>query len=136
MRSGLVATVKILVDTHVFLWWESAPEHLSATGLAILTDLQNTILLSIASIWEIQIKISLGKLALTEMLPVVVERQIGINQVQILPIALDHIYALSQLPDHHRDPFDRLLIAQAMRESVPILTADSAYTQYPVSTIW
>jgi PIN domain nuclease of toxin-antitoxin system len=101
-----------------------------------LTDTNNTWILSIASIWEMQIKIQLGKLKLNSTLPDLIETQERINNLQVLPIELAHIWGLTNLPNHHRDPFDRLLIAQAMIEQLPIVSTDSIFDSYPIQRLW
>lgn len=101
-----------------------------------MTDTNNTWILSIASIWEMQIKIQLGKLKLNSTLPDLIETQERINNLQVLPIELAHIWGLTNLPNHHRDPFDRLLIAQAMIEQLPIVSTDSIFDSYPIQRLW
>lgn len=108
--------MKLLLDTHTFIWWDSEPARLSPRALALLTERQNTLLLSVISIWEIQIKLQLGKLRLAVPLKEIVESQQQTNNVQILPLTLEHVLALENLPAHHKDPFDRLLVAQAIVE--------------------
>ena len=93
-------------------------------------------MLSVASVWEIQIKHQLGKLALKMPLPEIIQKQREQNQIDLMPIELPHIYGLANLPDHHKDPFDRLLIAQAMIEGLTLLTNDPHIAQYPVTSIW
>ncbi len=105
--------MKVLLDTHAFIWWDSAPEKLSPQARAACQDRTNLLLLSVASAWEMQIKLQLGKLRLRLPLAEVIVSQQQTNDLQVLPIALNHILALQSLPAHHKDPFDRLLIAQA-----------------------
>jgi PIN domain nuclease of toxin-antitoxin system len=124
--------VKILLDTHIFIWAVTSPQSLSQSATLYLQDVENTFLLSMASVWEMQIKIDLGKLNLNHpLLQVIHERQIG-SGIEILPIELPHVYELSNLPHHHRDPFDRLLIAQSRIGEIPILTADAVFSSYDV----
>lgn len=92
--------------------------------------------MSIASIWEMQIKITIGKLHFDESLSNIVISQRDINDVQILPVELEHIWQLDNLPLHHKDPFDRMLIAQSITENLPIMSIDSVFAQYPVHIIW
>ena len=101
-----------------------------------LTDTNNTWILSIASVWEMQIKLQLGKLNLNSTLPNLIDNQQRVNNLQILPIDLTHIYALNNLPSHHKDPFDRLLIAQAMVEQMPIVSIDEVFDNYPIQRLW
>jgi len=128
--------MKYLLDTHTFLWWDTQSSQLSPKAFALCSDKTNTLLLSLASVWEIQIKSQLGKLTLPKSLAEIVERQQQTNQIELLPITLTHILALSQLPDHHRDPFDRLLIAQARVENISIISNDSVFRQYAVQVVW
>jgi PIN domain nuclease of toxin-antitoxin system len=102
----------------------------------LLTDANTEAILSIASIWEMQIKLSLGKLTFKTALPELVEDEVKRNQIELLPIDLFHIYALSNLPNHHRDPFDRLLIAQAMNEKLTIISIDEKFDGYEVERLW
>ena len=107
--------MKLLLDTHSFIWWTIQQARLSATALAAIQNPQNELLLSVASIWEMQIKIQIGKLHFNLPLPQLIDDQQRVNGLQFLTIEPDHIYTLEQLPFHHKDPFDRMLIAQAMR---------------------
>lgn len=127
--------MRLLLDTHAFIWWSEEPERLTPQVLELCHDRSNEILLSIASIWEMQIKIQLGKLALRFPLVTAIEAQID-NGLEILPISQWHIYALSALPSIHGDPFDRLLIAQAFYEEIPVITHDAKFDHYPVTVIW
>ena len=122
--------MKLLLDTHIFLWLNQAPERIPAHFLKLCEDTQNLLFLSPASAWEIQIKHQLGKLALDAPLSVMIERQSLENGLNILPILLPHIFALSDLENHHNDPFDRLPIAQAKTESMMLLTMDNKIRAY------
>lgn len=124
--------MRILLDTQVFIWWDSQPHRLSRAALALCEDTSNQLMLSLASIWEMQIKHQIGKLTFHRPLPELIASQQEGNALRLLPIRLEHIFALSALPDHHRDPFDRLLIAQARVEQMPVLTADPVFRQYPI----
>ena len=120
-----------------FIYWiENNSATLSSTAFTIISDKSNTIFLSIASIWEMQIKMQIGKLKLVNDLSVVVEEQQQVNEMQLLSIAPQHIYNLNQLPFHHKDPFDRMLLAQAMTESFSLLSKDTMFAAYPVNVIW
>ncbi len=127
--------MKILLDTHIFLWMMDEPERLSSSANALLRDFDNELFISVASVWEIQIKLNLRKLNLSQPLPVLIQSQREANKIQILPIELRHVYALSDLPPHHRDPFDRLLIAQTQSEKISLLTADAAFSLYDVEVL-
>jgi PIN domain nuclease of toxin-antitoxin system len=128
--------MRLLLDTHTFIWWDSEPGKLSSRALALCQDRTNTILLSVVSIWEMQIKSQLGKLQLKLPLAEVVESQRKTNNVEVLPIQLEHVLALDALPIPHKDPFDRLLIAQASVENAILVGADPLFEQYPVRVIW
>lgn len=127
---------RLLLDTHTFLWWDSAPDQLSATILALCRDPSVILFLSLVSLWEIQIKSGLGKLPLSLPLAEIVRDQQAHHGLQLLPITPTHIYALDGLPLHHKDPFDRLLIAQALVEGLPLASADGLFSPYPVPVIW
>ena len=127
--------MKLLLDTHVFLWWLSERTKLSPKALALCEDVTNDLYLSLASLWEIQIKLQLGKLKLSDSLDQIVERQHRENAIELLPILPTHIYGLANLPAHHRDPFDRILITQTQVEALTLLTQDALITQYPVNTL-
>lgn len=122
--------MNLLLDTHIFIWWEIALKNLSAQRVRMLKDSQNTLFLSLASIWEIQIKIQIGKFTFPKPLSEIIEGQQIINNLQILPITAEHIYELENLPFHHKDPFDRLLIAQAITENLTIVTDDAHFSAY------
>ncbi|MBU1753782.1 type II toxin-antitoxin system VapC family toxin [bacterium] len=128
--------MKLLLDTHVFIWWTSEPEKLSSKVIDLCEDSTNSLILSVASIWEIQIKLQLGEIKLYTPLRDLIESQQRINNVKILPIELEHVLALENLPDYHNDPFDRLLIAQANSENTFLVTKDSVFAEYPVKLIW
>ncbi len=128
--------MKLLLDTHTFIWWDSEPAKLSPQALALCQDQQNVLLLSVVSIWEMQIKLQLGKLRLTLPLREIVETQRQINNVEILPITLAHVLALENLPTHHKDPFDRVLVAQAIVEEAVLVSADPNVARYAVRVVW
>ena len=122
--------MKVLLDTHVWLWWVATPEKLGERTIAMIADSRNTILLSAASSWEIAIKHRLGKLTLPEPPHSFVPSRMARDGIAALPISHPHALEVSKLPLHHRDPFDRMLIAQARVEGVPLLSADSALEPY------
>jgi PIN domain nuclease of toxin-antitoxin system len=128
--------VNLLLDTQGFLWWSDAPERLSRKALAALQDPANQLILSVVSVWEVQIKLHTGKLSIASPLKHMVEMQQRVNQVRVLPIYLEHVYHLASLPMPHKDPFDRLLIAQAIAEDLTLVSADGIFSQYPVSLLW
>jgi PIN domain nuclease of toxin-antitoxin system len=127
--------MRLLLDTHVFIWWADAPERLTSNALAALEDDTNDLILSVVSLWEIQIKIQLGKLKLARPLKELVESQQATNGLQLLPIELPHVLALAALPLHHKDPFDRMLIAQSMVEDLTLITADDKLAAYPAKLL-
>jgi PIN domain nuclease of toxin-antitoxin system len=127
--------MNLLLDTHVFLWLNQQPEKLSTNVLELCEDNKNTLYLSHVSPWEIQIKSKLGKLNLQIPLQEMIATQQRDNDLKLLPITLQHIYALADLENYHQDPFDRLLIAQAIVESMPLITVDSKIMHYPIVTI-
>ena len=127
--------MRLLLDTHVFIWWDSNPGQISPTALAALRDPANTLLISPVSIWEMSIKLQLGKLKLRMNLRDIVAHQQA-NGIGELPATIAHALAVEKLPSVHRDPFDRFLIAQAHAEGVALISADHVFTQYPVHIIW
>lgn len=128
--------MNFLLDTHVLIWWSISPGNLSEQVRNLLDNVDNQLFLSLVSIWEMQIKLQTGKLMLNLPLPELIESQQQTNDLQILPIKLNHIYQIAGLPNHHRDPFDRLLIAQAIVENIPLISMDSVFDAYPVQKIW
>ena len=128
--------MQFILDTHTFIWLDLAPARLSARVAALIQDPRNTLFLSLVSLWEMQIKVQLGKLHLRLPLSQVVAEQQQINRLQLLPFKPAHIYTLDQLPLHHKDPFDRLLLAQAVTESMPLLSRDPLFSAYVVPVIW
>ena len=128
--------MKYVLDTHVFLWLDHRPKQLSETVKTLFSEKQNSFYFSVVSVWEIQIKTQLGKLNTPATLAEIVSTQIETNKLHLLPIALEHIYSINLLPSHHKDPFDRLLISQAITEGLILLTDDSQMSRYPLTTIW
>ena len=128
--------MKVLIDTHVLIWWSGNPSQLSPWVYNFLIDPNNEPILSLVSIWEMQIKVSLGKLSLKTELPKLVNDEMRRNRINLLPIQLSHIYALKDLPPHHRDPFDRLLIAQSIQEGWDIISIDEKFDAYGIRRLW
>jgi PIN domain nuclease of toxin-antitoxin system len=128
--------MRLLLDTHSFLWFISGSTNLSPTARTLIEDASNQPLLSAASLWEMAIKLSLGKLSLAQPFEVLIPQQMRLNGIKLLGIEIEHTAAVSKLPFHHRDPFDRLLIAQAMVEQMPIVSADTAFDTYPIKRLW
>jgi PIN domain nuclease of toxin-antitoxin system len=128
--------MKVLLDTHTFIWWDSAPDKLSAQTLALCQDPTNKLIVSVVSLWEMQIKSQLGKLALKLPLPEIIESQQQTNNIAVLDVTLAHVLALEGLPTPHKDPFDRLLVAQAKTEEAVLVSSDKIFEQYPVKLFW
>ena len=124
-----------VLDTHVWLWLQSTPERLRDKVVDLLADRANTLLLSAASSWEIAIKYRLGKLPLPEPPAEYVPERMRLSGVTALPVEHAHALRVADLPEHHGDPFDRLIIAQAQLLNVPIVTADGQFGAYEVETI-
>lgn len=127
--------MKYLLDTHTFLWFVNDSQQLSHEAKDLIES-DVDLLLSVASLWEIAIKASLGKLTLPDDYDKFIPQQIALNDVEPLPISLAHLNVVARLPFHHRDPFDRLLVAQAMVENIPIVSADSSFDAYSVNRQW
>jgi PIN domain nuclease of toxin-antitoxin system len=128
--------MKVLLDTHAFIWLDTQPEKLSKTAMDICQDTDNQLYLSMASIWEMQIKVQLGKLKLKVPLADMLTVQQQENDLNVLNIALTHIYQLQALPFHHNDPFDRLIIAQSVLENMTLISVDEKFKAYDVSVLW
>jgi len=128
--------MKILLDTHTFIWMDTDPAKFSPTAVACFNDPANDILLSVASVWEIVIKTALRKLALSADVDQVVRDIQAQNPLPLLDIRYAHALAVRGLPPIHKDPFDRMLVAQALVERATILTCDANIPRYPIPTIW
>jgi PIN domain nuclease of toxin-antitoxin system len=127
--------MKAILDTHAFLWALAGDARMSRRARDVFAG-STDLFLSIASIWEILIKVQSGKLNLPQPAGPYVLSRLAENRIKTLPISIDHLLAIERLPRHHRDPFDRMLIAQSMEEDWPIITADPKFKQYPVQVIW
>ncbi len=128
--------MQVLLDTHTLIWFVLDSPQLSLSVKRLIEDENNEKLLSIASIWEMAIKQNTGKLSFGLLFKEFVEQQLNLNSIDLLNINLDHIDVVSTLPHHHRDPFDRLIIAQAMVEKISILSADAAFDAYSIQRLW
>ncbi len=126
----------LLLDTHTMLWFFWDDPQLSARAKSLIEDAGNRKLVSIASCWEIAIKVGLGKLDLGEPSRSFLPREIARNNFELLPISLGHATMIEGLVAHHRDPFDRVLVAQAMIESLPLASVDGIFNQYGVPRLW
>jgi PIN domain nuclease of toxin-antitoxin system len=127
--------MRLLLDTHAFLWFVAGDRRLSATARRALDHAKVRPLLSVASVWEMAIKSSLGRLELPEPLDRYLARKLSTN-LNLLPLELEHVVAVAHLPFHHQDPFDRVLIAQSLAERVPVVTRDPAFRKYGVEVVW
>lgn len=128
--------MKLLLDTHAFLWFCQGDRRLSATARALIEDAGNLKLVSIASCWEIAIKAGLKKIALGEPSSSYIPTALKSAGFQLLSITVEHATAVEALSAHHRDPFDRLLVAQAMCEQATIISVDPALDPYAINRIW
>lgn len=128
--------MKLLLDTHSFLWFIGGDERLSLTARALIEDATNDVFLSVASLWEMAIKISLGRLQFAQPFETLISQQISVNRITVLNITISHTAKVAVLPFHHRDPFDRLLAAQALVEQMPIVSRDPEFDAYGVTRFW
>lgn len=128
--------MRVLLDTSVFIWFIEDHPRLSTRAVDVLGDLSTDVYVSTASLWEMAIKAAIGKLVVEQPLVTVAMRNMSANDLEIMNIMISHIATVATLPLHHRDPFDRMLIAQAVFEQMPIISADSAFDAYPVERIW
>jgi len=127
--------MKAILDTHAFLWALAGDERMSSHARETFTGSAD-LLLSIASVWEILIKVQSGKLPFPRPAGPYVLKRMAENRIEALHITLDHLLAIERLPMHHRDPFDRMIIAQSMEQDCPIITADPMFKHYPIRVIW
>ena len=127
--------MKLLLDTHAFIWFVEDDEHLPERVRLQIEDIENNIFISIVSLWEIAIKTSLGKLEIAIDIPAMIDK-IEQNGFSILPIFPEHTICVSSLPFHHRDPFDRMLIAQTITEKIKVVSRDGFFDDYDVDVIW
>jgi PIN domain nuclease of toxin-antitoxin system len=128
--------MSILLDTHTFLWLTSHSALLSQYIKSLFSEPQNDFYLSLASIWEMAIKIKIGKLHVPSPLLQFISEQVSQNEIKLLNIKLEHVIEIAELPLHHRDPFDRLLIAQSLVENMPIASVDKVFDDYAVQRLW
>jgi len=127
--------MNLLLDTHIVVWMLLEPRRLPASIMPVLADPTNVRFLSIVSMWELQLKVNIGKLSLSMSVEQFVTTHCVLNNIQSLPILEEHIWTLAHLPLHHRDPFDRLLITQAVHENLTLVTVDPLFTQYIINVI-
>jgi PIN domain nuclease of toxin-antitoxin system len=119
--------MRFLLDTHGFIWYTTDSSRLSTTARSLIDNGDNDILLSTASVWEMAIKHSIGRLNFSMTFMEFIKQQIAVNRIEILEISFDHIEVVASLPLHHRDPFDRMIIAQSIAEQIPILSVDAIF---------
>jgi PIN domain nuclease of toxin-antitoxin system len=128
--------MKVLMDTHTFLWWNADDPQLSFHAKELIADGQNEVFLSAASVWEIVIKTAKGKLILPEPPAQYISSRMSLYRFRPLPIQISHVTHVYDLPPYHNDPFDRLLIAQSQLEAMPLITKDENIQRYDLTTIW
>ncbi len=128
--------MRLLLDTHAFLWWVTDAPRISGRARDAIADPENDILMSPVSGWEISIKAALGRLELPEPPPDFIPEQLQRNRFGVLPVSMQHALEVSVLPPHHQDPFDRLLIAQARSDGIPLVSGDAAFGAYEVDILW
>lgn len=128
--------MNLLLDTHAFIWWNENNPRISSRLNGLLRDPGNQLWLSTASVWEMQIKMQLGKLQLQRPLRDLIDQEMNINRLRLLSVGLEDIYALDKLPMIHRDPFDRIIIAQALAGGFHLVSDDAHVKSYNVQVLW
>jgi len=128
--------MRVLLDTHAFLWWITDDERLSAPARAAIAAGGNEVFVSAASSWEVATKSRMGRLPIPEPWDEFISTQLEKNAFKPLAVTMRHTFGLTSLPELHRDPFDRMLVAQALAEEMPLVSGDRVIQAYPVSTIW
>jgi len=128
--------MQVLLDTHTLIWFFQGHQSFSDKMRLLIENQNNEKLISIASVWQMSIKQNIGKLSFGLPIKTFIEQQIALNDFNLLNINLDHIDIITTLPLQHRDPFDRILIAQAMVENIPIISADTAFDAYSITRLW
>ena len=128
--------MRLLLDTHTFIWYVTDNPKLSAHVKLLIEDENNEKLVSVASIWEMAIKHSIGRLNFSLPFIEFVGQQLTVSNIGLLEINLQHIEVVASLPLHHRDPFDRLIIAQSMAQQIPILSVDAIFDAYAIARVW
>ena len=128
--------MNLLLDTHSFIWFVEDHPSLSPHARMLIEEATNDVFLSIANVWEMAIKVSLGKLSLSQPFDLFIPNQLLLNDITLLDITLSHTLRVATLPYHHRDPFDRLLIAQSLVEGMPLISIDSVLDAYGVNRLW
>lgn len=128
--------MRLLLDTQAFLWWVADDSRLSPRARTVVAERKDRCFVSLASCWEMAIKVSLGKLILTPPIERFIPEQLATNAFDLLPIEFSHTAGVAALPFHHRDPFDRLLVIQALLEDLALVSADPVFKRYGVNRVW
>ncbi|NCP16743.1 type II toxin-antitoxin system VapC family toxin [bacterium] len=128
--------MNLLLDTHAFLWFIAGDSSLSQSARSAIEDLNNNRYLSVASLWEIAIKVSIDKLTLSEPFETLIPEQLAENIIELLDISFEHTALIASMPFHHRDPFDRLIAAQARIEQMTLVSVDDVFDAYGVTRLW
>ena len=128
--------MNLLLDTHSFLWFTAGDSSLSKTARSAIEDLNNNRYVSVASLWEIAIKISIDKLTLSEPFETLIPEQLAGNRIELLDISVEHTALIASMPFHHRDPFDRLIAAQAKTEQMTLVSVDAIFDAHGVTRLW
>lgn len=128
--------MNFLLDTHGLIWFLTGDAQLSTRARTLIEDDSNRIFISIASLWEMAIKFSIGKLNIGRSFETLFPAQLDSNNIEVLDISIDHLKTVCKLPFHHRDPFDRILVAQALAEQWPVISADAVLDSYGVHREW
>lgn len=132
----MVKPRNFLIDTQCWLWWHTNPDRLSRQAFELIEDGEKSIAFSVVSAWEIVIKYSLKKLRLPMHPYAYIPKRLEISYMEVLPVQLEHALQVEKLPEHHKDPFDRLLIAQAIAENLTIISSDRQLQSYHVNLVW
>jgi PIN domain nuclease of toxin-antitoxin system len=128
--------MNVLLDTHAFLWFIEGSPRLSDGARELIRDPATELFMSVASLWEIAVKASIGRLPLLQPFEILIPDQLAHHEISVIPIEISHLVEMMRLERHHGDPFDRLLIAQAIVERLPIVGADPVFDDYPGSRLW
>jgi PIN domain nuclease of toxin-antitoxin system len=128
--------MKLLLDTHAFLWFIEGNPNLSETARNLIEDEENQRFLSVASLWEMAIKVSMNKLTLQTAFTSLVMQQVYGNAIELIEIRPGHLDVLAKMPFHHKDPFDRLILAQSIAENISVISKDSEFKKYPITLLW
>ena len=128
--------MNLLLDTHTFLWFIAGDSSLSKAARSAIEDLNNNLYLSVASVWDLAIKVSIDKLELSEPFETFIPEQLAENGIELLDISVEHAAQIVSMPFHHRDPFDRLIAAQANVEKMTLLSVDGVFDSFGINRLW